>query len=149
MIVSISEAARLSGRSRQTLYDMKQSGKLSFTTAPDSGRPGIDMSELCRVFPRLKPDTIGQSAVRQSGHHQTDKSDSDALRAQVAILERLVEAKDALISQQNEMLKLLTFKRDETPAPEALFVSNEKSPIKKKPRTLIERLAAGIQTVLE
>lgn len=139
----------MSGRSRQTLYDMRDAGKLSFTTAPDNGRVGVDMAELCRVFPRVKPDTAGHLNVRQSGHHQTDTSDTAALQAQVAILERLVEAKDALIAQQGEMLKLLTFKRDETPAPEALFVSNEKSLIKKKPRTLIERLAAGIQSALE
>ncbi len=47
-VVSISEASRLVGKTRQTLYNDRDSGKLSWTTL-ETGKPGIDTSELQRV----------------------------------------------------------------------------------------------------
>lgn len=52
-IVSVSEAARLSGRGRATLYRMFDKGELSRSVSPD-GSTGVDVSELIRVFGQLK-----------------------------------------------------------------------------------------------
>jgi hypothetical protein len=52
-IVSISEASRLSGRSRAALYRAFKNGELSKTALPD-GSPGVDTSELMRVYGPLK-----------------------------------------------------------------------------------------------
>ena len=61
-VVSISEASRLVGKTRQTLYNDRDSGKLSWTSF-DTGKPGIDTSELQRVYGPLRMNPIGQ-AVR-------------------------------------------------------------------------------------
>lgn len=52
-IVSISEASRLSGRSRAALYRSFKSGELSKSALPD-GSPGVDTSELMRVYGALQ-----------------------------------------------------------------------------------------------
>lgn len=51
--VSISEAARLVGKGRQTLYNHKKQGKLSFDRDQD-GNPVIQVAELMRVYGELK-----------------------------------------------------------------------------------------------
>jgi len=50
--VSISEAARLTGKSRKTLHTYISSGKLTKVT-DNQGKPKIDTSELIRVFGNL------------------------------------------------------------------------------------------------
>jgi len=47
--LSITEAARLYGKSRSTLYKQNKNGVLSFS-AGDDGRPCIDLSEMIRVY---------------------------------------------------------------------------------------------------
>ena len=54
-IVSISSAARMAGKGRQTLYNHNKAGRLSFTKMED-GSPGVDLSELHRVYGSLKLD---------------------------------------------------------------------------------------------
>lgn len=51
-ILSISQAARTAGVSRQTLHRKIRSGEVSKTTLPD-GSPGVDTAELLRVFGSL------------------------------------------------------------------------------------------------
>lgn len=51
MILNISEAAKRVSVSRSTLYKMKKLGAISFSIL-ESGYPGIDESELARVFPK-------------------------------------------------------------------------------------------------
>ena len=59
--VSLSEAARLAGISRSTLYERIKKGELS-TTRSHHGRPMVQISELIRVFGDALqlPDTIEQ-----------------------------------------------------------------------------------------
>lgn len=55
--VTISEAARLAGISRTQLYrGFINKGKISVTK--DNEKVSIDLSELVRVFPNIKLDTI-------------------------------------------------------------------------------------------
>jgi len=65
--VSISEAARLSRRSRTTLYRYKDEGKLSFSV-DSQGNPVIDTAELIRVFGTIELDS--------NEHYVTHESDS-------------------------------------------------------------------------
>ncbi|CAI3959528.1 unnamed protein product, partial [Commensalibacter communis] len=51
-IVSISEAAELTGKTRRTIQRHVASGKLSRSVA-SSGQAGIDTSELIRVYGQL------------------------------------------------------------------------------------------------
>lgn len=67
-IVSISQAAKLVRKGRQTLYNHHNKGKLSFSKTTD-GKPGIDTSELERVYGKLympadKVDTINETVVQ-------------------------------------------------------------------------------------
>jgi len=71
-IVSISEAAKLVRKGRQTLYNHNEKGKLSFTKT-EEGKPGIDTSELQRVYGKLymsadKVNEVVQDKVTRSHH---------------------------------------------------------------------------------
>lgn len=70
-VVSISEASRLVGKTRQTLYNDRDSGKLSWTTL-ETGKPGIDTSELQRVYGQLKLGPVGQAVRNVSFDSETD-----------------------------------------------------------------------------
>ena len=99
-VVSISEASRLVGKTRQTLYNDRDSGKLSWTTL-DTGKPGIDTSELHRVYGQLKINPVGQ-AVRNVNFDTGQNSGGEAVDRTVhAVLE--IEFKGA--QQRIELLE--------------------------------------------
>ena len=75
-VVSISEASRLVGKTRQTLYNDRDSGKLSWTTL-ETGKPGIDTSELQRVYGQLKLNPVGQVMRSVSFDSETDSADGN------------------------------------------------------------------------
>ena len=70
-VVSISEASRLVGKTRQTLYNDRDSGKLSWTTL-ETGKPGIDTSELQRVYGQLKLNPVGLAVRNVNFDSETD-----------------------------------------------------------------------------
>lgn len=147
MIVSVSQAARLSGKSRQSLYDMRDSGKLSFTTDPDNSRVGLDMAELCRVFPRIKLDSSLQQSVASTGHNLTTTQDSlvvSALQAQIDALERLISEKDARIS----LLEDLRSRSPAVPSQPATTPPITSEPSRRR-RGFFDRLADGLTEALK
>ena len=74
-IVSISQAAKLVRKGRQTLYNHNDKGKLSFTK-DEEGKPGIDTSELERVYGKLyMPANKIETAV-QGGNTVLDTNNS-------------------------------------------------------------------------
>jgi len=83
-IVSISEAARLTGKTRATIHRHINTGKLS-KTKNDTGNIGIDTSELIRVY-AIKIDTpdacIDTLKIEQ---HNTDELNT--LKTRLAVLE--------------------------------------------------------------
>jgi len=83
-IVSISEAARLTGKTRATIHRHINTGKLS-KTKNDTGNIGIDTSELIRVYD-IKIDTpdtcIDTVKIEQ---HNTDELNT--LKTRLAVLE--------------------------------------------------------------
>lgn len=111
-MLTISDAARLAGVSRQTLYDRINSGTLSRTS------DGVDLAELARVYPELEQLTDLQikSVVKKDEKKPVEK-DSDSAEL-IALREREVEwlkeelakrdeqiaAKDALLAKQAERM---------------------------------------------
>lgn len=110
-VVSISEASRLVGRTRQTLYNDRDNGKLSWTTL-ETGKPGIDTSELQRVYGQLKINPVGQ-AVRNvhfdSGTGSADSANSAGAPVNLtvhAVLETELKGAQQRIELLERMLAL-------------------------------------------
>ena len=74
--IGISEAARLVGKTRNTLYRFMKDGKLSYHSV-ESGARTVDVSELLRVFP-YAAKAIGESYKCDiSSDTNVTKSDSN------------------------------------------------------------------------
>ena len=68
-VLSVTDASRMAGVSRQTMYDKIKSGELDRT--PN----GIELQELIRVYPNLKPlANLKLKAVKKSSSKQTSQS---------------------------------------------------------------------------
>lgn len=69
--VSLSEAARLAGISRSTLYERIKNGQLS-TTRSHNGKPTVQISELIRVFGDALqlPDSVKQARTVESDTYE-------------------------------------------------------------------------------
>lgn len=133
-IVSISEAARLTGKSRRTLHRHIDAGRIS-RSHTQSGEQGIDISELIRVYGELKtqPVTNGQTEPRlqratdddterpSGAHHDTRQNDTEPrrihdLEKEVESLNRLLSSKQETIDSLKTALKLLEYRQEKTEA---------------------------------
>lgn len=103
-VVSISEASRLVGKTRQTLYNDRDSGKLSWTTL-ETGKPGIDTSELQRVYGQLKLNPVGQ-AVRNVDFDTREPADHAVNPTVHAVLETELKGAQQRIELLERMLSL-------------------------------------------
>jgi len=125
-IVSITEAARLVRKGRQTLYNHNEKGKISFTKT-EEGKPGIDTSELQRVYGKLyisadKVNTVvedkdthshtaGQpdltntntTGVRKNNLSKHDSLDVETNSTLSWFIEQVDETKQALADTQAEL----------------------------------------------
>lgn len=107
-LVSISEAARLVGKSRRTLQRDIVTGKLSKC---DNGQK-LDTSELLRVYGAFSPATnvaVGSATMSQdvAGKNETMSQDVADMRVRLAALEAENAAlKDHLDSLKQAMLLL-------------------------------------------
>ncbi|EOI3518233.1 helix-turn-helix domain-containing protein [Cronobacter muytjensii] len=104
--VSISEAARLAGISRPTIYKLMNSGKLNFTSVVKAGKTvkNIDTSELIRVF--------GTIENLPAATEFTVKSEQEITQVNTHDLQHL-QHKIELLQQENEGLKEAVASRDE------------------------------------
>ena len=104
--VSISEAARLAGISRPTIYKLMNSGQLNFTSVVKAGRTVkvIDTSELIRVFGTIE----NLPAVTDF----TVKTDQEITQVNTSDLQHL-QHKIELLQKENEGLKEAVVSRDE------------------------------------
>lgn len=155
MIVSISEAARLAGKSRTTLYRMMNDGELSSVTG-DDGQPGIDTSELLRVFPDVRVQVGVQNErppVTPSEQSVTPKMDSlnsplyRSMQAHIEVLERLLAEKDQRIMLLEDMRTGRPTEAVQPPPAAPAPVAQTTEPTRR--RTLLDRLAAGINEALK
>lgn len=114
--VSISEAARLTGKSRTTLHRLIKTGELSTCHGERNARM-VDTSELLRVFgtlsggvPEKSIEQVNEQRVTASqvGNEQVIRS----LKQEVEHLRTLVSAKDSHIESLNRAMLLLEHKQD-------------------------------------
>ena len=109
-IVSISEAARITGKARSTIQSYIKTGKLSKTTDSHTGAVGIDTSVLIRYFGRLNTTPIEHVVSEQISQQTTDNSISittgeiskiNILEKEIELLKKIIEEKD----EHNKSLK--------------------------------------------
>lgn len=109
--VSISEAARLTGKSRTTLHRLIRTGELS-TCHGDRNARLIDVSELLRVFGALKNAPVEQLSEHVTEQRVTVSGQDDEqvllqLRQEVEHLKSLVSAQESHISSLKQAMLLL------------------------------------------
>jgi len=129
-IVSISEAARLIGKSRRTLHRHIDAGRIS-KSHTSSGEHGIEISELIRAYGELKtqPVTSEQSETRLQhvtgndterpfiAQHDTRQNGTEPrriydLEKEVENLNRLLSSKQETIDSLKTALKLLEYRQE-------------------------------------
>ncbi len=109
--LSITEASKLAGVTRQTIYNKIDSGEMS-----KMSNNRIDPSELFRVFPDLpKPEAMSNdenpevSNSVKSNNDEVSKIEKKYLEEKIEMLEKLIAEKDLTNLQLNERLdKLLS-----------------------------------------
>lgn len=109
--ISISEAARLTGKSRTTLHRLIKTGELSTCHGARNARM-VDVSELIRVFGPLENRPSEQVAIHVSEHSDTGVSEQSEqviaqLRQEVEHLKTLVSAKDSHIDSLKQAMLLI------------------------------------------
>lgn len=108
--VSVSKAARMTGKGRSTIQRHIKEGKLSVGKG-ESGNPVIDVSELIRVYGAIKTDESGKHAsVRQldtADQNHTAQTMIEALREELhAAREREDWLKGQLEAEQERSREL-------------------------------------------
>lgn len=121
--VSISEAARLAGISRPTIYKLMNSGQLNFTSVVKAGRTVkiIDTSELIRVFGTIEnlPAVTGFTVKTDQEITQVNTPDLQYLQHKIELLQKeneglkeAVVSRDEHISSLRQAMLLLEHKQD-------------------------------------
>lgn len=127
--VSISEAARLAGISRPTIYKLMNSGQLNFTSVVKAGKTvkNIDTSELIRVFGTIEnlPEATHFTVKPEQEITQVNTADLQHLQHKIELLQKeneglkeAVVSRDEHISSLRQAMLLLEHKQD-TPQPSA------------------------------
>ena len=102
--VSITEAAKMAGVSRATIYNDINAGTISFETG-SKDKKMINVAELQRVYRTLKsPDTIDDSKDVEK-RQERQSSDSNGAGGQYAVLQERLEAEKKRVEHLEEMLK--------------------------------------------
>jgi len=116
-LVSISEAARLTGKSRTTVQAYIKQGKLTKST-DSGGASKLDTSELLRVFGSFIGQQVGSEQSGGTVQHLAGDSvqlpdqnllhENYALKAEVELVKALLREKELLLNEKdkrNEDLK--------------------------------------------
>ena len=106
MILSISEAARRAGVARSTLYEMKLRGDISFTQSA-SGKQGIELSELSRVFPHVVSPMPTEPTQDDNNSKPSAESAIRALQEKVERLEQALSEEKTRGIKSEERVDLL------------------------------------------
>ena len=109
-IVNLSEAARLTGKSRKTIQRYVASGRLSMSHDVQ-GLKGVDTSELMRVFGPLS-HSMSETVARTESQpvpisDKLNVAEIEALKAKIKVLEVQAHAKDELLAAKDRHLSSL------------------------------------------
>ncbi|EPI2108226.1 helix-turn-helix domain-containing protein [Providencia rettgeri] len=125
-LVSISEAARLTGKARSTLHKYIKQGKLSTTTDQNTGNKSIEISELIRVFGKISnsPTTDSDGVTNVSKLQQETPNTTQSLQIKLQLLEQEnahLKAEKELLSKNlddiRQAMLLIESKLPTTPEP--------------------------------
>jgi len=109
--VSISEAARLAGISRPTIYKLMHSGQLNFTSVVKAGRTvkNIDTSELIRVFGTIEnlPAATDFTVKPEQQITQVNSPDLQHLQHEVELLQKENEGLKEAVTSRDEHISSL------------------------------------------
>jgi excisionase family DNA binding protein len=98
-IVTLAEAAKLAGVSRQTIYRKAAKGELSTTRQPD-GTKAVDTSELERVFGPLRTAETVTETTESDTTRQAATSNSDSgLQAELEAARTIISTQEILIQE--------------------------------------------------
>lgn len=122
-LVSISEASRLTKKSRTTVHRYISNGKLSICT-DENGIKKVDTSELLRVFGAFKSVHHEQSDTATNEQHATpngtgETSKTKQLEHEIEHLRQLVTAQQSHIDSLKQAMLLIESKQPTTPEPVA------------------------------
>jgi hypothetical protein len=114
--VSISEAARLTGKSRTTLHRLIKAGELSTCSGARNAKM-VDISELIRVFGDISKPVQEQPFEQVSEQRITvppapPEQMVSSLKQEVEHLRTLVSAQESHIDSLKQSLQLLEHKKD-------------------------------------
>jgi len=133
-LVSISEAARLTGKARSTLHKYIKQGKLSTTTDSNTGNKSIETSELIRVFGKISnsPTTDSDGVTNVSKLQQETPNTTQSLQIKLQLLEQEnahLKAEKELLSKNlddiRQAMLLIESKLPTTPEPVALVTTKK------------------------
>lgn len=105
-IVSISKAAKITGKARSTIQTYIKTGKLSKTT--DSvGKEGVDISELIRVFGELATTGINDAVSQQTTpQNSTSNIEINQLKMENERLKILLSEKEERLHDKQALILL-------------------------------------------
>lgn len=110
--VSVSEAAKLTGKSVKTIYRHIDTGKLS-SSQNDNGSKSIDTSELQRVYGHLKFKSENVFDSRMSEvENQSDNQMRQLLQQENDMLKKLLDEKENHIASLKQAMLLLEHKAE-------------------------------------
>lgn len=119
--VSISEAARLTGKSRTTLHRLIKTGELSTCHGERNARM-LDTSELLRVFGSFVRTEVVQNVEQVSEQSVTSSQTENeqvirSLKQEVEHLRTLVSAQGSHIDSLKQAMQLLEHKKTSSDMP--------------------------------
>ncbi|WP_369791040.1 DNA-binding protein [Rouxiella sp. WC2420] len=125
-LVSITEAARLTGKSRRTIQRHIATGRLSKSHG-DATEKSIETSELIRCYGEIKQniDTLSYDTrlvtMSHAGTLKIDKIEAEIelLKQKVDLLKQRLQDKDAHIDSLKQAMLLIESKLPATPEPVA------------------------------
>jgi DNA-binding transcriptional MerR regulator len=98
---SITEAAKLAGVARSTMFAFARSGKIT-TEIDGKGRRVIDTAELLRVFGELRSDGLPDTKIDHA--RSPAESETAVLHERIRGLEALLAARDEAIAARDAEL---------------------------------------------
>jgi hypothetical protein len=118
--LNLSQAAKVTGKNRTTIWRHIHSGKLSIERDRD-GLPFVDTSELIRVYGELEPIATGEAKKKP---HQATRNNEDL----IAVIDQLRKEQGEMRKEQAEMkqeISILTNRLSYTPHKESLIDTNQ------------------------
>jgi len=119
--ISISEAARLTGKSRTTLHRFIKTGELS-TCSGERNAKMLDTSELLRVFGSF-PGTPSEHVVEQVAEQRVTVPQVDTeqviapLKQEIEHLKNLIQAQESHIASLKQAMLLIEDRSERTVQP--------------------------------